>query len=161
MSFKFFLIPAVVLSVLYGFAMASVANADHASVTVYTLDLECTLVDDMVECDISTDAGISNVHVFMNAGIGDVTVFDQDYKGCPTEVHVSLDPMVLEENSEMDVTTCNGPIVVCEDCILCIYGECPGDLPGVGVSRPDPLPLKLHTIPTGPVSPTNSFVARN
>ena len=146
MSFKFFLIPATVISLVYGFAMASVANADHATVTVSTWSAECVLVDDMVECDIHSDYGISNVYVGINAGIGDVTVFDQTYRGCPTDVHVSLDPIVLEENSEMTVTTC--PIIFeCEGCIVCIAGDCPGDKPDDAVGRPEPLPLQSLLIP--------------
>jgi hypothetical protein len=160
MSFKLFILPAVVLSVVYGLAMASVASAE-VTVTIYTWESECVLEDDMVECDISSGYGISNVHVFMNAGIGDVTVFDEDYDDCPTEVHVSLDPIVLEETSEMDVTVCGGPSAGDgETVIVCISGHCPGDPPDVGVGRIDPLPLRLRTDYVGPIAPTNSF-ARN
>ena len=146
MSFKFFIIPAAVLSILYGFAMASIAQADHATITVQLWDAECALVDGMVECDIHSDYGISNVHVAMNSGIGDITVFDQNYRGCPTDVHVSLDPIVIDEDSEMTVTTC--PIIVdCEGCVVCIAGSCPGEKPDNGIGRPEPLPLKNASEP--------------
>jgi hypothetical protein len=59
----------------------------------------------------------------------------------------------------MDVTTC-GSVEDCEGCILCIAGECPGDLPGVGVSRPDPLPLKVRTDPVvTPIVHADSFAS--
>jgi ABC-type thiamine transport system substrate-binding protein len=156
MTFKFFLIPALVLSILYGFAMASMASAETHTVTVYVpgWEAECALVDGMVECDISSEHGVENVHVFMNAGIGPVTVLDQDYEECPTDVHVSLDPIVLEEASEMQVTTCFEPVAQ-----VCIAGECPTPtveacIVGVtckgedAVGRPDQLPLKTRPAPS-------------
>ena len=148
MSFKLFIIPALVLSLLYGFAMATMAHAETVTVTVQLWNSECELVDDMVECDISSQYGIQNVHVFMNAGIGDVTVLDQDFRGCPTEVHVSIDPVVVSVFSEMEVTTCPIPCLGC-DIEVCIVGvTCEDDLPGVGVGKPDPLPLKSPTAPS-------------
>jgi len=159
MTFKLFIIPAAVISIIYGFAMASVASAD-ATVIVHTWDSECALVDDMVECDITSPSGISNVNVAIESGIGDVTVFDESYEGCPTEVHVSLDPIVLDENSDMDVTLCGTED--CDACIIIMSGDWPGDLPDVDLSRPDPLPLKVKTAPVvAPIVHADSFTARN
>ena len=149
MSFKLFIIPAIIASVLYGFAMASIASAE-VTVTVDTWESTCELVDGSVECDVHSDLGISNIHVFLNSGVGNVTVFDQDYGGCPTDVHVSLDPIVLEKTSEMEVSTC-GVVIPCDDCSaeICIDDSCEEE-PGVGVGRPDPLPLKNPTRPAVP-----------
>ena len=147
MSFKLFVIPAVIASVLYGFAMASIASAETVTVTVAApnAQAECDLVDGMVECDVHSDLGINNVHVFMNSGIGAVTVLDQDFAGCPTDVQVILDPIVIDETSEMEVQTC-GVVIPCDNCSaeICIDDSCK-DLPDVGVGRPDPLPLKNPT----------------
>ena len=49
MSFKLFIIPALVLSLLYGFAMATMAHAETVTVTVQLWNSECELVDDMVD----------------------------------------------------------------------------------------------------------------
>lgn len=148
MSFKLFIIPAAILSLLYGFAMASIAHAETATVTVQVQlwTAGCALVDDAVECDISSTDGISNVHVFMNTGIGEVTVLDQDFRGCPTDVHVSLDPIVMSVFSEMDVTTC-ATVIPCDGCTaeICLPDmKCDDGLPKPGVSEPDPLPLKFE-----------------
>ncbi len=162
MSFKLFIIPAVVLSLLYGFAMTAVVSADTVTVTASTSTLECELIDDVVECDVSSIFGISNVEVVMNSGIGPVTIFDQAYEGCPTEVHVSLDPMVLKATSEMNVTPC--PVVIdCDGCSIEVCWEenpCEDELPEPGVGRPDPLPLTSRPVPfVKPIVLANPYFA--
>lgn len=156
MSFKLFIIPAAILSILYGLAMTSMAHAETVTVTVQLWSADCALVDDTVECDISSQYGISNVHVFMNSGIGDVTVLDRDFRGCPTEVHVSLDPVVISVFSEMDVTTC-GIVIPCDGCSVEVCLEdmkCSDALPDPAVSEPDPLPLKFQPAqPSGDAKP--------
>jgi hypothetical protein len=117
---KIIIVSALALSVFFGLGSAPAAKAE---VTV-TVSLWCVYENDMVECDVYRPHGIKSIWVTVDSGIGAVTVFQEEYEGCPASVHISLDPIVLDESSDISV-------VECEEA-------------GVGVGKPEPLPLKAR-----------------
>jgi hypothetical protein len=132
---KLLIVPAVLLSLAYGFGMASIASAEVVIVTVVNHD--CSYEDDTLSCEAwypLVGSGVQQVIVTMDTGIGAVEVFDQTYKGCPESVTFELDPIVMDYDTHVKVI------------------PCPPD-PGVGQpdvgsfkQKPAPAPIRLDSL---------------
>ena len=136
---KLLIVPAVLLSLTYGFGMASIASAEVVVVTV--VNHECSYADDTLSCEAwypIAGRGVQQVIVTMDTGIGPVEVFDQTYKGCPDSVFFELDPIVMDYDTTVKVI------------------PCPPD-PGVG--RPDVGSFKQKPAPS--ILEVRDFVSRN
>ena len=127
MSIRKLIVPAVLLSLAYGFVMASIASAE---VVVTVVNHECSYEDDTLSCEAwypIVGRGVQQVIVEMETGIGPVEVFNQTYKGCPDSVFFELDPIVMDYETNVKVI------------------PCPPD-PGVG--QPDPGSFKQKPAPS-------------
>ena len=136
---KLLIVPAVLLSLAYGFGMASVASAEVIIVTAE--NHECSYQDEVLTCEAwpyVVGQGVQQVIVTMDTGIGDVEVFNQTYKGCPDSVFFELDPIVMEYETKVEVIACP---------------------PDPGVGQPDPGSFKSPDAPSRPV--VGGLVSRN
>jgi hypothetical protein len=136
---KLLIVPAVLLSLAYGFGMAKVASAEVVVVTA--VNHECAYADEVLTCEAwpyIVGQGVQQVIVTMETGIGDVEVFNQTYKGCPSSVFFELDPIVMEYDTTVKVI------------------PCPPD-PGVG--RPDAGSFKQKPAPS--ILEVRDFASRN
>src|SRR5688572_1190983 len=124
---KLLIVPAVLLSLAYGFGMASIASAE---VVVTVVNHECSYEDDTLSCEAwypIVGRGVQQVIVEMETGIGPVEVFNQTYKGCPDSVFFELVTIVMDYEKYVMVI------------------PCPPD-PGVG--QPDPGSFKQKPAPS-------------
>ena len=136
---KLLIVPAVLLSLAYGFGMASIASAEVVVVTVE--NHECAYEDEILTCEAwypFVGQGVQQVIVTMETGIGDVEVFNQTYKGCPDHVFFELDPIVMDYETTVKVIPCP---------------------PEPGVGQPDPGKFKSPDAPSRPV--VRDLVSRN
>jgi len=136
---KLLIVPAVLLSLAYGFGMASIANAEVVVVTVE--NHECAYEDEVLSCEAwypIVGSGVQQVIVTMETGIGLVEVFNQTYKGCPESVSFELDPIVMDYETTVKVIPCP---------------------PEPGVGQPDPGKFKSPDAPSRPV--VRDLVSRN
>ena len=136
---KLLIVPAVLLSLAYGFGMASIASAETVTVTV--INHSCAYEDDTLSCEAwypIVSRGVEQVIVTMETGIGPVEVFEQSYKGCPESVFFDLDPIVMDYETTVRVI------------------PCPPD-PGVG--QPDPGKFKSPDASSRPL--VGELVSRN
>jgi hypothetical protein len=104
---KLFIVPVALLSLAYGFGMASIAHAE--TVTVSITNHECSYEDDVLSCEAwypIVGTGVQRVVVEMETGIGPVEVFDQTYKGCPDSVSFELDTIVMDYDTSVHVIPC-------------------------------------------------------
>lgn len=105
---KLLIVPAILLSLAYGFGMASVAQAG-TTVTVTVVNHDCVYEDNTLSCEAwypIVGRGVQQVIVDMETGIGPVEVFNQSYKGCPESVFFDLDPIVMDYETKVRVIPC-------------------------------------------------------
>src|SRR5688572_22101393 len=103
---KLLIVPAVLLSLAYGFGIANVAQA---GVTVTVFNHECAYEDEVLSCEAwSYIVGqkVQQVIVTMDTGIGAVEVFNQTYEKCPESVFFELDPIVMDYDTTVKVIPC-------------------------------------------------------
>jgi hypothetical protein len=121
---KVLLVSMVLASLLYGLGPAGLAQADAVPIpppepVQVVPPPVCELVDGAVECTAYREYGIKRIGAYIDTGVGQVEVFDQTYGGCPEVVEFTLDPIVLDYDTNLHVQSCDAP------------------LPEPGVGRPD------------------------
>lgn len=110
------IIISVLASALFGVGLAGMAHADPATPIPFppnnaqvALPPTCEYVNGSVDCVVERTYGIKRIKAHIATGVGQVEVFDETYKGCPTTVEFSLDPIVLDYDTSFDIETCDVP----------------------------------------------------